>query len=75
MAKREEKDQSEVIHLQVNEGGTAYYDGKAFGDRATLQVKRGDVGSVTGPVTEVDPSEVIDVSTRPGRPGKGSRVA
>ena len=70
------KDPNEVVHLQVNEGGTAYYQGIAYGDRATLQVRRGDVGSVEGPVTELDSGDdVPDVSDRPNRPGKGSRVA
>ncbi len=74
MAKQAAKDPNEIVCLQVNEGGTAYYEDHAYGDRATLQVPRHAVGSVEGPVTEVDPSEVPDVSDRPNRPGKGSRV-
>ncbi len=75
MAKQAPKDPNEVVHLQVDEGGTAYFEGKAYGDRGTIQVPRRDVGSVEGPVSEVAPDEVIDVSDRPNRPGKGSRVA
>ena len=55
----------DTIHLQVKVGGTARYQGKAFGDRGTIQVRRGDRGQVDGPVEEVDPNEVPDVSTRP----------
>lgn len=63
MAKTENPD--EIIHLQVKPGGTARHEGKAFGDRATLQVRRGDRGQVEGPVEEVDPSAVPEVSQRP----------
>lgn len=58
-------DPDEVIHLQVKEGGVAHYDGKAFGDRATLQVRRGDRDAVEGPVEEVDPQRLPDVGQRP----------
>jgi len=76
MAKQVEKDPNEIVHLQVQEGGTAYYQGKAFGDRGTIQVPRHAVGSVEGPVTELaSGDDVPDVSDRPNRPGKGSRVA
>ncbi len=55
----------EIVHLQVKEGGTALYQGKAFGDRGTIQVRRGDRDQVDGPVEEVDPNEVPEVSQRP----------
>jgi len=59
------QDPDEVIHLQVKPGGQARYQGKAFGDRATIQVRRGDRGQVEGPVEEVDPNAVPDVGDRP----------
>lgn len=55
----------EIVHLQVKEGGTAVYQDHAYGDRATLQVRRGDRGEVDGPVEEVDPNAVPDVGERP----------
>ena len=74
MAKKNENP-DETVHLQVREGGSARYEGKAYGDRATLQVPRGRVGEVDGQVEEVDPNEVPDVSDRPNRPGEGSKAA
>ena len=64
MAKTEQNP-DEIVHLQVKQGGTARLGGKAFGDRATIQVRRGDRGQVEGPVEEVDPNEVPEVSQRP----------
>ncbi len=64
MAKREQNP-DEIVHLQVQPGGTAIYQDRAYGDRATLQVCRGDVDQVEGPVEEIDPNEVPDV----GEPG------
>jgi len=63
MAKNTENP-DEIIHLQVKPGGTARYQGKAFGDRATIQVRRGDRAQVEGPVEEVDPNAVPDVGDR-----------
>jgi hypothetical protein len=62
--KKTEHDPAEVIHLQVKPGGTARLGDKSFGDRATIQVARGDRGAVTGPVEEVDPDRVPDVGDR-----------
>lgn len=59
------KDPNEIIHLQVKPGGQAVYKDKAYGDRATLQVVRGDRGAVDGPVEEVDPDKVPDVGDLP----------
>ncbi|MEJ7786560.1 MAG: hypothetical protein WKF96_17295, partial [Solirubrobacteraceae bacterium] len=67
MAKKAENP-DEIVHLQVKEGGTARLGGKAYGDRGTIQVRRGDRGQVTGPVEEVDPNEVPEVSQRPAGP-------
>ena len=63
MAKKTENP-DEVVHLQVKPGGQARWQGKAFGDRATLQVRRGDRGQVDGPVEEVDPNALPDVGDR-----------
>jgi len=60
-----QKNPDEIIHLQVKPGGQARYQGKAFGDRATIQVRRGDRALVEGPVEEVDPSALPDVGDRP----------
>jgi hypothetical protein len=68
-----EKDPGEVLHLQVKPGGTAHYQGKAFGDRATLQVRRGDRDQVDGDVEEVDPRRLPDVGERPSVPPPESR--
>ena len=64
-----------TVHLQVKEGKTAHYQGKAYGDRATLQVHEDEAPGLlrSGAVEEVDPDEVPDVSERPNRPGEGSR--
>lgn len=65
----------EIVHLQVKEGGFARLGDKAFGDRATLQVRRGDRAHVEGQVEEVDPAQLPDVSERPNRPSEGARAA
>ena len=59
------QDPNEIVHLQVERGGTVIYQDHAYGDRATLQVRRGDRGEVTGPVKEVDPDHLVDVGERP----------
>jgi hypothetical protein len=56
---------NEIVHLHVWPGETAVYEGKAYGDRATLQVPRGDLDRVQGKVTEVDPNKVPDVGDLP----------
>ncbi len=61
----QKKNPDETIHLQVKPGAVAHFDGKAYGDRATIQVRRGDRDQVDGPVEEVDPNEVPEVSQRP----------
>jgi hypothetical protein len=63
-AKQARKDPNEVVHLQVKPGQTVIYQGRAYGDRATLQVRRGDLDRVDGPVDEVDPTAVPDVGAR-----------
>jgi len=61
----QKQDPDEVICLQVKPGGTAIYKDHAYGDRATLQVRRADRGQVDGPVEEVDPNAMPDVGDRP----------
>jgi len=55
----------EILHLQVAPGATCIYRDHAYGDRATLQVRAGDLDAVTGRYTEVDPAAVPDVGERP----------
>ena len=62
MAKQ--KDPNEVVHLQVAEGEVVLHKGISYGPRATLQVRRGDLGRVDGKFTEVHPHEVPDVAGR-----------
>lgn len=59
------KNPDEILHLQVQPGATVTYQDRAYGDRATLQVRRGDLDQVHGKYTEVDPSQVPDVGERP----------
>ncbi len=65
MATKKTDNPDEILHLQVRPGGTARLGDKAFGDRATIQVRRGDVGQVVGPVEEVNPAQLPDVGDRP----------
>jgi hypothetical protein len=53
---------AEVVHLQVAKGETVLYKGHAYGDRATLQVRRGDLDRIEGKFKEVAPDEVPDVA-------------
>jgi hypothetical protein len=57
-----QKDPDEIVHLQVKPGQTVIYQDRAYGDRATLQVRRGDLELVDGPVEEVDPANLPDVA-------------
>lgn len=58
-------DPNEILHLQVKPGETVIYRDHAYGDRATLQVRRGDLGAVNGKYDQIDPSHVPDVGKRP----------
>ena len=58
------KDPNEIVHLQVKEDSTVVHKGISYGQRATLQVRRGDLDRVDGKYTEVHPYEVPDVATR-----------
>ena len=65
-AKQTQNDEpTETVHLQVKPRGTARLGDKAFGDRATIQVRRCDREQVSGPVEQVDPAGVPDVGGRP----------
>jgi hypothetical protein len=54
----------EVVHLHVAKGETVVYQDQAFGDRGTLQVRRGDLDRVKGKYDEVDPDAVPDAAER-----------
>jgi hypothetical protein len=62
MARRKQKNPDEVVHLQVKPGEVVVYQDHAYGDRATLQVRRGDLNEVEGKYVEVDPAQVPDVA-------------
>jgi hypothetical protein len=64
MAAKAKPDPNEIVHLQVRSGATVVYKDHAFGDRATLQVPRWDLGRVDGAYDEIDPADVPDVSDR-----------
>ena len=61
------KNPNEIVHLQVKPGATVVYDGRAFGDRGTLQVPRYSADNLLkeGKVYEVAPDEVPDVGNIP----------
>ena len=65
MATRRPQNPDEIAHLHVKQGGVARLGDKAFGDRGTIQIRRGDRDQVDGPVEEVDPNDVPDVGERP----------
>ncbi len=67
MAKKPTTDPNEIIHLQVKPGATVVYDGRAFGDRGTLQVPRYSADNLLkqGKVYEVNPAEVPDAGSIP----------
>jgi len=58
------KNPDEIVHVHVKPGETVIHEGIAYGDRATLQVRRGDLDEVQGKYDEVDPNEVPDVGER-----------
>lgn len=67
MAKKNSTDPNAIVHLQVKPGATVVYDGRAYGDRGTLQVPRYSVDGLLkeGKVYEVDPNEVPDAGSIP----------
>ena len=65
-AKKKVVDPNEVVHLQPKVGEVVVYNDVAFGDRATLQVRRGDLNQVDGKFEEVDPDKVPDAAERGG---------
>lgn len=66
MAQRK-RDPDEIVHLQVKTGQTVLYQGKAFGDRGTIQAPWSEAETLLkdGQVEQVDPNEVPDVGERP----------
>ena len=67
----EKSDPNEILHLQVAEGETVKFQGRAYGDRGTLQVRRGDLGAVEGKYVELasgdDVPDVAEPGARPAR--------
>lgn len=63
MARR--KDPDEIVHVMPKPGETVVFDGIAYGDRGTLQVRRGDLDRVEGGAwEEVDSAKLPDVADR-----------
>ncbi len=48
MAPKKKPNPDEIVHLQVAPGETVVHEGRSYGDRATLQVRRRDVDRVQG---------------------------
>lgn len=63
--KRKQQNPDEIVHVQVKPGATVLHEGRAYGDRATLQVRRGDLDRVEGDFELVDPARVPDAGERP----------
>jgi hypothetical protein len=59
------KNPDEIVHVMPKPGETVVFDGIAYGDRATLQVRRGDLDRIEGGAwQEVDPTALPDVADR-----------
>lgn len=69
------RDPDEILHLQVKPGETVIYRDHAYGDRGTVQVRRGDLDAVQGKYEVIDPNEAPDVGERRATPSSGPRVA
>ncbi|MGI8462180.1 MAG: hypothetical protein ACR2OC_11205 [Solirubrobacterales bacterium] len=74
MAAKRKADPDEIIHLQVKVGETVVYNDIAYGDRATLQVRRGDLDRVEGKFDEVKPTEVPDVAEIGGTAARAAKL-
>jgi len=61
------RDPNQIVHLQVKAGHVALYQGKAFGDRGTLQAPWRDAELLlrAGDVDLVEPDKVRDVGDLP----------
>ena len=57
----------EIVHLHVKKGHTALYQGKAFGDRGTIQAPWRDAELLlkAGDVEQVHPDQVPDAGDLP----------
>lgn len=63
--------ENDTYHLHVRPGHTAVYAGRAYGDRATLQVRGGDVtDELLAECEVVQPDNLPDVATRPEPAGE-----
>ncbi len=62
-----QRNPNEIVHLQVKRGHTALYQGKAYGDRGTLQAPWRDAELLlkTGDADLVEPDQVPDVGDLP----------
>ena len=63
--KQKQQDPSAIVHVQPRPGETVIYEGRAYGDRATLQVVRRDLERVEGDFEEVNPERLPDAGERP----------
>ena len=59
-----QRDPNEIVHVQPRPGEVVLYEGKAYGDRGTLQVRRGELERVEGKFDEVDPANLPDAGGR-----------
>jgi hypothetical protein len=64
MATKRKQNPDEIVHAQVKPGETVLYEGHAYGDRSTLQLRRRDLAQVAGRYDEVKPGEVPDAAER-----------
>jgi hypothetical protein len=63
MAKK--ADPNEIVHVQPKPGQVVRLGDHAYGDRGTVQVRRGDLDRLEGSFEEVDPLRLPDVGERP----------
>lgn len=70
-ARRRKRTRPRSSIYRSSRGGSARYQGRAFGDRATPQVRHGDRDQVTGPVEELDPGP----AARRGGPTAGIKLS
>jgi hypothetical protein len=68
---RKKQDPNEIVHIHVKPGRVVAYDGRTYGDRATLQVPRRYLVHVEGEYDEVNPAKVPDVGELPAAAGPG----
>ena len=59
------KDPTEIVHVMPKPGETVVWGEKAFGDRATIQLRRDQLDQLQGAVEEVDPKALPDAGRIP----------